>query len=512
MRDHVLLYINGRREVVTGERLFQSLSDFLRYDRQLVGTKVVCAEGDCGSCCVLIGTPADGTMRYRVVTSCIQYVFQLDGCHVVTVEGLKYDGKLSCVQESMVACQGSQCGFCTPGFVVAMHGLLETRDRLTEPDLRLGLSGNLCRCTGYEAILKAGMQADVSTLKRLNDLYPPQAMLPDLLAARGESVYAKVDDREFCKPTTVAEAATFKADHPGCTLMAGGTDVGVVMNKGKLAPQAILSLGGLDLTSISVADGVLTVGALATLADMETACRQHLPAMAGLLRRHGSPPIRNAGTLAGNIANGSPIGDTMPGLFVLNAEVELAGRQGSRRVNINGFYTGYRTTVMKSDELITAVHIPLPRRDEGRGCVNETYRIYKVSKRCDLDISTFSAAFWMRPSGDVIEQIRIAYGGVAAVITRLPRTEQLLTGQPITDDLIDRAAETAAGEITPISDVRGGKDYRTLLGANIIRRFFAECRGEYQSKDEGGRMKDENGNGSSFILPSSSLRSNGEVH
>jgi xanthine dehydrogenase small subunit len=156
MRDFVLFYVNGRREEVRGERLFQSLSDFLRYDRQLVGTKVVCAEGDCGSCSVLIGRPTGDTIAYRNVTACIQYVYQLDGVHIITVEGLKHDGQLSCVQEAMVTCQGSQCGYCTPGFVISMHALLESRPKLTDADLRLGLSGNLCRCTGYESIIKAG--------------------------------------------------------------------------------------------------------------------------------------------------------------------------------------------------------------------------------------------------------------------------------------------------------------------------------------------------------------------
>ncbi len=468
MRDHVLLYINGRPEEVRGERLFQSLTDFLRYDRQLVGTKVVCAEGDCGSCCVLIGKPAGDALEYRNVTACIQYVYQLDGCHVVTVEGLRQGGQLSCVQEAMISCQGSQCGFCTPGFVVSLHAMLETRMKLTDADLRLGLSGNLCRCTGYESIIKAGVESDITNLRRANELYPPTALLSQLRPAADESVRVEHAGRVFFKPTTVDEAVRFKSENPGCIIIAGGTDLGVVMNKGKLTPTIVMSLAGLaSLKSVRVEGTTLSIGGLASLAEMDVACETHLPEMSKLLRRHGSPPIRNAGTLAGNIANGSPIGDTMPGLYVLNAQIELTGTPGVRRVNINEFYTGYRKTVIRPDELITAVHIPLP-------AAGDAYRLYKISKRYDLDISSFSAAFWMRTSGDTIESIRIAYGGVGANILRLRKTEALLAGRPFSDDLIDRAATSARGEITPISDVRGGKDYRLQLGENILRKFFAD--------------------------------------
>ncbi len=468
MRDYVLLHINGRREEVHGEQLFQSLTDFLRYDRQLVGTKVVCAEGDCGSCCVLIGKPAGEAMEYRNVTACIQYVYQLDGCHVITIEGLKYAGQLSCVQESMVTCQGSQCGFCTPGFVVSLHAMLETSPKLTEPDMRLGLSGNLCRCTGYESIIKAGVETDIAKHRRANELYPPASFLGELKSAVGESVRVEHADRVFFKPTSVTEAVAFKARHAGCVVIAGGTDLGVVMNKGKLTPTVVMSLAGLTSLKNVQADGkTLSIGALVTLAEMDAACATYLPEMSRLLWRHGSPPIRNAATLAGNIANGSPIGDTMPGLYVLDAEIELTGSNGSRRVNINAFYTGYRKTVMTPDELITAVHIPLP-------AARDAYRLYKISKRFDLDISSFSAAFWMRTNGDVIESIHIAYGGVGANILRLRKTESLLIGQPIFDALIDRAAASVRSEITPISDVRGGKDYRLQLGENVLRKFFAE--------------------------------------
>ena len=473
MRDYVLIYVNGQRHEVRGERAFQTLSSFLRYELGLVGTKVVCAEGDCGSCAVLVGrADENGRIAYRAVTSCIQFVYQLDVAHVVTIEGLKREGDaLNPVQEAMVRCQGTQCGFCTPGFVVAMCGMLEQRNALDEPALRAGLVGNLCRCTGYESILRAGLEVATGDVRQIEQLYPCGAIADELRRHAGQSVLVSAGGRRLFKPISVAESAEFKSSHPGCVIVAGATDVGVQVNKGTRAPVDVLCLGGIaELRGTTLDDGILIVGALATLAEVENRVKPLSAELWKMLARHGSPLIRNAGTLAGNIANASPIGDSMPALFVLHAEVELTGRAGSRRVNINDFYTGYRKTAMAADELITRVFIPLPKR-------GETLRLYKVSKRHDLDISTFTAAFWMRRENGVIGEIRIAYGGVGPVIYRLKKTEEQLTGKPFNESELEAAAETARAEITPISDVRGDAEYRFQLAENIIRKFYFDAEG-----------------------------------
>jgi xanthine dehydrogenase small subunit len=476
MRDYVLIYVNGQRHELRGDRAFQTLSNFLRYDLGLVGTKVVCAEGDCGSCAVLVARPDDtGKLTYRAITSCIQFCYQLDAAHVVTIEGLRRDGELNPVQEALVRCQGTQCGFCTPGFVVAMCGLLEEKPKLADAELRAGLVGNLCRCTGYESILKAGREINPKDVQRLADLYPMQPLLAALREHAGEPVHVVANSREFFKPVTVAQATEFKSSHEDCILVAGGTDVGVQVNKGTRDAAVVLSLGGLaELRGITLDDDddVLIVGALATLAEVERRVGARAPELTNMFARHGSPLIRNAGTLAGNIANASPIGDAMPALFVLNAEVELTGGAGARRVNMNAFYTGYRKTVMAADELITRVIIPLPKRDE-------SFRLYKVSKRHDLDISTFTAAFWMRRENGVIGEIRIAYGGVGPMIYRLRKTEEALTGKPLNEAEFDAAAEIARAEITPISDVRGDAEYRFQLAENILRKFYCDVSGAH---------------------------------
>ena len=469
MRDFVRTAVNGRPVQLRGPAVFTNLSDLLRRDHGLTATKVVCAEGDCGSCAVLVGRPDGDRLDYRAVCSCILYGGQLDGCHVVTVEGLAYDGKPNPVQEAMVQCQGTQCGFCTPGFVATMCGAFEADPDLTDERLRRELTGNLCRCTGYLPILEAGAAVDRSQLRKLNDLYPPAAVLPPLAEAAASAVELRHGEWTFAKPVTVDDAVRFRGSQPDCLIVAGGTDLGVQLNKGHRPFGHVLSLGGIpEMAELSTAAGTITAGATVTLSRLERAVAEHIPGVADMLAYFGGPTIKNAGTVGGNVATGSPIGDTLPAWLALDAEVELAGPGGSRRrVNLNGFYTGYRTSVMAADELIVRLHVPLP-------AAGDVFRLYKVSKRRDLDISTFSAAIRVRVAGDAIADCRVAYGGVAATVVRLPQTEAALLGQPPTEATFAAAAAIATDEVKPISDVRGSADYRRRLAGNVLRRFYLE--------------------------------------
>jgi xanthine dehydrogenase small subunit len=468
MRDFVLIYVNGRRHEIRGETAFQSLSSFLREQLGLTGTKIVCAEGDCGSCTVLLGKPRDDTLDYKPVCSCIQYLFQLDGTHIITVEGLAYGSDLNPVQEAMVRCHGAQCGFCTPGFVVSMCALLDERRDLTDQDLRRGLVGNLCRCTGYASILEAGRSVDTSRVRPLRSLYATETIAAELSRANAASLLLTAGEHVLFKPTTVQEAVAFKDAHADCTIFSGGTDLGVQLNKGLREVHSVLSTRSLTMLEyIDIADGELRVGAGASIAALEEAAKEHLPEYGQMLEWFGSRPIKNAATIGGNIANGSPIGDSMPGLFVLNGEVEMTGLKGSRRVNINEFYTGYKRHVITRDELITRVYIPLPAS-------TDFFRVYKISKRKDLDISTFMAAFWMRPAAGRIADIRIAYGGVGPTIERLRRTEDFLRGKSPSEETFQAVGAIACEEIRPIADVRGSADFRMQLARNILLKFAAE--------------------------------------
>jgi len=462
MRDRLVLFLNGRRFELPASSAFQPLSDFLRNDRGLTGTKVVCAEGDCGSCTVLVGRVGPLKLDYKPVCSCIAYLYQLDGAHVVTIEGLTPGNGLHPVQQAMMTGHASQCGFCTPGFVVTTCAMLEQ----PSSNVRRALSGNLCRCTGYEAILNAVDSVKLADVTPVSTLYSDAKLVIDQQSIEADELLLSYDGRTFYKPVTVAQAVAFRVTHPGCTIIAGGTDLGVVMNKGLRDPKVLLGTTAVvELNQLTLGDDVMSVGANVTLSRLETFAETHLPELAKILWRHGSPLTRNFGTLAGNIANGSPIGDTMPALFVLNASVELTGPAGVRRVNLNDFYTGYRTSVLRDDELITRVLIPLP--DAG-----DVFKLYKISKRHDLDISGFTAAVWMRVNGSTIESSRVALGGVAATIVRLRDTENLLRGAPFSEQTMLRAGETASGEIAPLSDVRGSAEYRTTLARNIFLRLW----------------------------------------
>jgi xanthine dehydrogenase small subunit len=455
LRNHILFHVNGREHRAEGSEVFTTVSNWLRYDAGATGTKIVCEEGDCGACTVLVRRSADE--EYLPVNSCIQSLCQLDGASIVTVEGLATGGKLTPVQESMVQCHGAQCGYCTPGFIMAMSALYETSPRVDEKQIRDGLTGNLCRCTGYEPIIKAALAVDGSTAPRVRERYPA---LPE---AR-DGVVIEADGRTFCAPATIEQAAAFKASHPGCTIVQGGTDVGVWINKRNYSSPAVLSLGKIaSLFELHEEHGTIRAAANVTLAQFERFIETRIPQLFAILNIFGSPQIKNAGTLVGNIANGSPIGDTLPFLFVAGASLELTGTAGTRTVPIEAFYLGYRKFDLRPDEIITRVIIPP---------VDDTLRLYKVSRRKDLDISAFTAAIRLRIVDGTIANARVAYGGVAPTVLRLPKTEQFFSGKPLRLDTFERAGVIAASEISPISDVRGSREYRLLLAENVMSKCW----------------------------------------
>ena len=476
MRDHIRFLVNGREHRVAGRDIFLTLANWLRYNVRATGTKIVCEEGDCGACTVLERRRAGDD--FQPVNSCIQSLFQLDGMSIITVEGLG----MSPVQQSMIVNHGAQCGYCTPGFVVAMSAMYEACDRVDEGQVRDALTGNLCRCTGYEPIIKAALAVDGASMPKLRDRYP---QLPDANDA--------VRIENFLSPVTLEDAVRFKAENKNCSIVQGATDVGVWINKRHFTAPAMLSLAKIEaLDAIAEENGHIAVGANVNLTRFEQFVRDRIPELYRILNIFGSPQIKNAGTLAGNIANGSPIGDTLPYLFVADAQIELAGTSGTRLVPINSFYRGYKQFDLRPDEIITRVFVPVvnsrhPERGEGsqvttsgdpspssRLRMTEVLKLYKVSRRKDLDISAFTAAIRLRMNGR-IEEARIAYGGVAPTVIRLPKTEAFLNGKSPTLDLFERAGEMARSEIKPISDVRGSADYRLQLAQNIMSKFYYEA-------------------------------------
>jgi xanthine dehydrogenase small subunit len=478
MFDHVLVYVNGRRHEVRGRDVFLSLSDFLRRTQGLIGTKIVCSEGDCGACTVLIGRAAkdDSRLVYQPVDSCIQFMFQLDSTHVVTVEGIGGETSPSAVQQAMIEHHGSQCGFCTPGFVVAMTGLLEDHGELSETNIRCGLTGNLCRCTGYTSIIEAGEKLDLNEHERMATRYPAEWMISEFGQRRRVpiEVRAEWDSRlHVCaSPADLCGALAFLAEHPDATIVAGATDVGVRINKSMTAPSTVLDLNRVtELDGIAVEKSELVLGSRASWTALEQVCEARVPEFHKIIRVFGAPQIRHVGTIGGNIANGSPIADSLPYLFVMEAVLDLRSADGQREVNINGFYKGYKKLDMQPGELITRIRLPLPAD-------GELLRLYKVSRRRDLDISTFTAAVRMRLDADTIADAAIAFGGVAPTVIRARKTEEFLRGRMLDEDTMQQAGEIAVSEISPISDVRGAANYRYQLTRNVLLKFYYETQAD----------------------------------
>ncbi len=472
MRDYILLYINGREHKVSGDMAFVPVTDYLRYELGLCGTKVVCAEGDCGACTVMVGRVDGDELVYKPINSCIQYICQLDCSHLVTIEGLKQNGDLNPVQNAMVACHGAQCGYCTPGFVVAMCSMFDEGKPLTACQLKDGLIGNLCRCTGYEPIVEAGLAVDLTHWEPVSKLYPAGEMLKNFKAHLGQSIHLKADGKELFVPVSVKEACKFKSENPQAVFITGGTDVSVNMNKRGLVPEVLIStsnLPGLQEISSQEESGrtVLEIGARVSLKQLEDYISKLSEEMKYILWVFGSPQIRHAGTLAGNIANASPIADTPPFLFIMDADIEVAGINGSRKIKMTEFYTGYKKLALQSDEMITKIHLPLPVKDE-------IVRLYKISRRQHLDISAFTAAIRLNVENGKIKTAAVAYGGVAAVILRMTAVEQFLVGKEFSLATCREAGKLARSEITPLTDVRGSRDYRLTLAENIFSKFYHE--------------------------------------
>ena len=470
MRNDVILYLNGQRRRVAGGPAFRPLAEYLREDCRLVGTKVGCGEGDCGACTVLVGRPEAGRVRYRPVTSCLLTPCQVDASHVVTVEGLE-PGGLSAVQDAMVNHHGSQCGYCTPGIVNALTGLFEADPDPDDDALRLGLTGNLCRCTGYLPILEAGRAVDRARRRPLAEVYPDPDLAERLAGLAAEPLLIETGGgrRVFYRPNNAADAFAFKAANPGSVVVSGGTDLGVWKTRAGYDPPLLLSPAGLDGWGRICREGdVVTIGANVTWARLEEFAAAEAPGLLEVTRHFASPQIRNVATFVGNVAHGSPIADSVSYLHVVGASLEIAGPRGGRSVGLGDFFTGYRETVLAPDELIARVVVPLTGADE-------RVKLYKISKRKEMDVSTFRAGVRVREVGGRVDRAAVAFAGVGPKVLRLPATETFLAGRPFAEETFREAGRVARAEIEPISDVRGSRDFRLILAGNLLLKFFYDC-------------------------------------
>ncbi len=465
----------------------RTLLEVLREDLGCTGTKEGCGEGDCGACTVVLGeADGHGKVRYSAVNSCIRLAHSIDGMALWTAEDLAEDpliqpvtastqpaegSSLHPVQEAMVQCHGSQCGFCTPGFVVSLFGMYQNRvcqgQSISRTQAAQDLSGNLCRCTGYRPILDAAQHMAQLPPMAVNEAELLQKL--ELLALTPQAPEANL---AYIAPATQAELLAARAAHPHAQVVAGATDVGLWVTKQHRQFAQVLDVTrAAELRRIDDTPEHIAIGAAVTLTEAFARLTAQWPSLAEFAHRFAGLPVRNSGTLGGNVANGSPIGDSMPLLIALRAQVVLASQaRGERALPLEALYTGYRQNVMAADELLVRIVVPKP-------APSEQIKAYKISKRFDDDISAVCLVLKLDIADGTVQRASIGAGGVAATPVRAQQTEAALQGQPWTEATVQQAIRVLQAEFSPISDMRASGDYRRTVLGNLLQRFWLESQG-----------------------------------
>lgn len=464
-RQAIRFRFRGRDIELAGFAPRTTLLDWLRIEQGATGTKEGCGEGDCGACTVVLVRRRDGAVAYDPVNACIQLLGQVDGAELVTVEDLAQGGELHPVQAAMVDLHGSQCGFCTPGIVMSLFALHEGSDRApTAPVVKDQLAGNLCRCTGYRPIVDAALSAGASP--RGAGRWGAQPELPP------GDLFVGDDTRFFAAPASLDSLAALALKHPAATILSGGTDVGLWVTKGLQDLEQIVWLGRVaELSTITETDTSLHLGAGVTLAAAMPRLAAVHEDLGEVLRRFGSAQIRASGTVGGNLAKGSPIGDLAPCLIALGATLHLRRGDETRDLPLEKFFLDYRKQDRRPGEIVTGVTIP-------RLGKNDAFRAYKVSKRLDEDISAVLGAFRFTIEGRRISAARIAYGGMAGIPARAGSAEGFILGAKLDDEASWSGGMTGlAFDFSPLTDQRASSAYRSLVARNLLRKALIELRG-----------------------------------
>ncbi len=471
IRNEIKFILNDRSISLIDFEVEQTLLDFLRLDQQMIGTKEGCAEGDCGACTVLIGRLTNGILKYESVNSCIRFLASLDGCHVVSIEYLSGKNEnLHPVQKAMVEYHGSQCGFCTPGFVMSLYALWMENPTPSKRDVEIAVQGNLCRCTGYEPIIKAALSInkfgkpvfDYLNIERKNI----SSKLTDLQDKK--CVVIGKNDNEAILPATIDDLAAMLKSRPNATIVAGATDVGLWVTKSLRSISPALFIGNLaELKKIEIKDDILEFGAGVTYSEIQSWLSKFFPFLENYWERIAGWQVRNMGTIGGNIANGSPIGDTPPVLIALKSEIVLRKGNKIRVLPLEKYFIDYGKQNLQQSEFILSVRVPLP-------VSNQLNSAYKISKRREDDISTLAAGISMVVEDGLIKDCRICFGGMAATPKRASITEDSLQGKLWCNDTFNKAVKMLDEDFSPLSDWRATKKYRMIVARNLLHRFFLE--------------------------------------
>lgn len=442
-----------------------TLLEFIRSQNSTKGTKEGCNEGDCGACTVVTVEKINGKLKYRAINSCVMFLPSVHGKQVLTIEDLGNSQNIHPIQKIFIDKHASQCGFCTPGFIMSLFAQKADKIDSTKEDLVEAMTGNLCRCTGYRPIIDSAV--DVSELKNLKyfDTYSNPELLDKIQKKDTISIITKRN--EYYIPFNIKQAIQLKREHKDAVLTAGGTDLVLVVTKRKENLPKIIDISMLsDNQQIEETENEIIIGAGVKIEDLYEFSKEKLPAMAEMASLFGAKQIRNRSTIGGNVGTASPIGDILPVLIAYNANINIVGGI-ELKVNINDFIVGYRKTVLTENELIKSISIAKPEPDR-------IIKAYKISKRYNLDISTVSAGFSLKLKDSKIEDIILAYGGMAEKPKRAFETEKFLNGKEWKEETILEAMKIIEKEFTPLTDARSTKEARTIMAKNLLLKFFNE--------------------------------------
>ena len=447
----------------------QTILNYLRTDLKKTGTKEGCAEGGCGACTVVVGELFKGEIKYSSINSCISFVPSLNGKQLLIVEDLvSHDGRLHPVQDAMVKFHGSQCGFCTPGFVMSLFSMFKNNKSYETELIKDSISGNLCRCTGYRPIIDAAKSLNKVEKK---DLFSKnkRKVIKLLKKINPKNTFINSENKKFFSPKTINDLKSIIKKNSNINFLAGGTDLSLKVTKERKEISCIVNLKEIrELDFIRINQNYIEVGAVTSLIKFENEIKKYYPDFYTVLKRYGSIQIRNVGTIGGNIATASPIGDTLPILLSLNAEVVIEGFNKRKLIPINNFFIGYRKTKLKQGDFIFSIKIPILKHN--------ILKAYKISKRFDDDISSVCGSFNLEINKNYIKKVRIAFGGMSEIPKRALKTEKILVNSKFSQEVFNKATKNLEKDYSPIDDMRASKQYRLEIAKNLLLKCFFEIK------------------------------------